>query len=121
MSAPVLKLFFSYSHVDEPYRVELEKHLSTLRRQGVISGWHDRKLLPGDNWRGKIDEEVNRADIFLALVSADFLDSEYCYDVEMSRALERHKVGNTLVVPVILRSADWQGTPLGSLQALPAD
>jgi hypothetical protein len=43
-----VELFYSYSHKDEELRNELENHLSILKRQGVIAGWHDRKL--GIDW-----------------------------------------------------------------------
>src|SRR5258708_309455 len=78
-----IELFFSYSHKDQRLRDQLEKQLSLLKRKGLISTWHDRKIGPGEEWAGKIDEHLNRADIILLLVSADFLASDYCYDVEM--------------------------------------
>jgi hypothetical protein len=54
-------------------------------------------------------------------VSAGFLASPYCGDVELNRALERHASGDACVIPVILRPADWTTTALGHLQALPAN
>ena len=57
----------------------------------------------------------------MLLVSADFVASDYCYDVEMKRALERHDAGKARVIPIILRAVDWHSVPLGKLQALPKD
>lgn len=57
----------------------------------------------------------------LLLVSPDFLDSDYCYDKEMSRALERHAAGACIVIPVILRPCDWHDAPFGKLMAAPTD
>jgi hypothetical protein len=114
-------VFFSYSHVDEALRNELEKHLSLLRREGVITTWHDRRIGPGDDLHGQIDGQLDRADIVLLLVSADFLASKYCYDVEMMRAMERHEQGAARVIPVILRPCDWHGAPFGRLNAVPPD
>lgn len=54
-------------------------------------------------------------------MSADFLASDYCYDVEMQRALQRHEAGDARVIPVILRPVRWQGAPFEKLQALPPD
>src|SRR5262249_1650226 len=59
--------------------------------------------------------------IILLLVSADFLASDYCWDVEVATALERHARGEATVVPVIIRPVDWRSTPLGRLQGLPRD
>jgi hypothetical protein len=114
-----ITLFFSYSHQDEALRDELAKHLSLLERQGVLSSWHDRQIAPGSEWAGQIDHYLEQAQIILLLVSSDFLASNYCYDIELGRALERHEAGEAVVVPVILRSVDWQGAPFRRLQALP--
>ncbi|MDC0748818.1 toll/interleukin-1 receptor domain-containing protein [Polyangium mundeleinium] len=122
MNAP-LDIFISYSHIDEAYRVELEKHLSLLRRSGAIRSWHDRRIGAGDEWKPAIDENLNRAAIILLLVSSDFVDSKYCYDIEMQRAMERRASGEAVVIPIILRHCEgWQkNTPFGALQALPRD
>ena len=119
-TAPI-EVFYSYSHKDEELRDQLEKHLSILKRQGVITGWHDRKITAGRDWAGEIDQHLNTAKVILLLISADFLASDYCYDVEMTRAMERHNRGEAWVVPIILGPVDWQGAPFGRLQALPTD
>lgn len=119
-NSPV-SLFYSYSHKDETLRSELEKHLSILRRQGVISEWHDRKITPGEEWADEIATQLETSQIILLLVSSDFVASDYCYDKEMARALERHDSGEARVLPIVLRSVDWKGAPFGKLQALPKD
>ena len=116
-----IEVFYSYAHRDEPLRTELDKHLSLLERQGVIAGWHDRRITAGTEWAGAIDAHLQRAQIILLLVSADFLASDYCYDVELQRAMARHEAGEARVIPIILRAVDWQRAPFGKLQALPQD
>jgi hypothetical protein len=116
-----LRAFYSYSHKDEFLRDSLESHLSLLKRQGVISEWHDRRLVPGTDWAGGISKELESADIILLLVSADFLASDYCYEAEMMKAMQRHESGNSIVLPIILRPCDWSGAPFGRLQGLPKD
>jgi hypothetical protein len=64
---------------------------------------------------------LESADIILLLISADFINSRYCYSVEGRCALERHKAGEARVIPILLRPVDWQITPLAKLQALPRD
>lgn len=114
-------VFFSYSHKDEWLRDELETHLKLLQRQRVISVWHDRKILPGGEWDKEIDARMEGADIILLLVSADFIASDYCWDKEVGRAMQRHEAGDATVIPVLLRSCDWKGAPFGKLQGLPKD
>ncbi len=116
-----VRLFYSYSHKDETLRNELETHLKLLQRQGLISTWHDRQIEAGEEWKQKIDENLDRADIILLLISADFIASDYCWDKEMKRALERHEKREAVVVPVILRDVSWGSAPFAKLPALPKD
>ncbi len=116
-----LELFFSYAHKDEELRDELAKQLEILRRRGFIKPWHDRKITAGTESKGRIDEHLETARIILLLISADFLASDYCYDIELRRAMERHEAGEARVIPIILRACDWHDAPFGKLQALPKD
>jgi|SRR5262245_7105913 len=116
-----IEVFFSYSHKDEDYRVELSNHLAMLQRQHLIGAWHDRRIGAGKEWEKEINEHLYRADIILLLVSSDFLASDYCYDVEVKTAMERNDNGEARVIPIILRPVDWKGALFGKLQALPKD
>lgn len=121
LSEPVT-LFYSYAHEDEELRNQLDKHLRLLQRRGYLSTWYDRDIYAGDDWAKKIDTHLESAQIILLLISADFLASDYCYIVEMQRALERHSIGEARVIPIILRPVDWKQDPtLSSLKALPTD
>jgi hypothetical protein len=115
----VIHLFYSYAHSDISLRNELEKHLSLLRQQGHIAQWYDRDISAGMGWRDQINSNLERADIVLLLISADFLASEYCYSSEMKHALKRHDAGSARVIPVLLRPVDWQEAPFALLQMLP--
>lgn len=114
-------VFFSYSHADEALRDQLEKQLSMLKRQGVIETWHDRRIGAGDEIDASIDEHINSDEIILLLVSPDFIASDYCYNIEMGRAMERHAAKEAIVIPVILRACDWHPAPFGKLLATPQD
>lgn len=117
----MIDLFFSYSHKDEELRDELEVHLSGLKRQGIISTWHDRRITTGDDFDKEISEYLENAEIILLLVSPYFINSDYCYDIEMNRAMERHDHGESIVIPVILHPCDWHDMPFGKLLACPKD
>jgi hypothetical protein len=97
-----MEVFFSYAHEDEELRNELAKHLKLLERQKVIKGWHDRQITAGEEWKNSIDDHLEAADIILLLISSDFMASDYCYDVELARAMERHALKEARVIPVIL-------------------
>jgi TIR domain len=118
---PAMKIFICYAREDEGLRQQLEKRLKGLRRQGLITIWHDRRISPGAEWEHEIDAHLNEAQIVLLLVSPDFIDSDYCYGIEMKRALEKHNRKEATVIPIILRYVHWEWTPFGKLQALPKD
>ena len=118
-SAAPAEVFFSYSHRDEELRDELAIHLTMLKRQGIVAAWHDREITAGSDWAGAIDDHLNSASVILLLVSANFLASDYCYDLELGRAMKRHEAGEATVIPIILKPCDWTGAPFGKLQALP--
>jgi hypothetical protein len=115
------KLFFSYSHDDETYRDQLEKHLALLKHQGLIESWHDRRIGAGMVLDDVIDEKLELADIILLLISSSFMDSDYCYSREMQRAMVRHAEGSARVIPVIVRLCDWHSAAFGKLMAAPKD
>ena len=111
------ELFYSYAHEDEPLLGDLIKHLGILKRQGAIREWHDRKITAGSEWKGRIDRHLDTAGVILLLVSADFIASDYCYDIELKRALERP----TRERPVSSRSSYGRSMagrphPLGNLR-----
>lgn len=117
------KVFISYSHKDEPFKDELKTHLKVLSRLGKIKIWDDRAIDAGDEWNVEIMKALEEADIILLLISNYFIASDFCYDIELKRALERYEANkeDVKVVPIILRPCEWQGLPFGKLQAEPKD
>src|SRR6266487_1203256 len=116
-----LKLFYCYAREDKALRDELDIHLSSLKRQNLVTSWYDGEIGPGTEWEKEIDTHLRNADIILLLVTPHFLASDYCYDTEMKHALERHQTGKVRVIPIILRHTFWQDAPFHSLQILPTD
>ncbi len=114
-----LEIFFSYSHKDKKMREELEKYMSHLKRHPLIRAWHDGEIGAGMVWAQEIDQHLNKANVILLLISQDFIASNYCYDIEMQKAIQRHEAGEARVIPIILHPAFWENTPIGKLQVLP--
>ena len=106
------KAFISYSHKDEKSLDRLHTHLATLRRAGQITAWYDREIPAGSEIDREVSSNLEESEIFLALVSPDFLASNYCYEKEMEAALRRHEEGTIRVIPIILEPCDWKGTNL---------
>ena len=93
------QLFYSYSHKDENLRDQLARHLSALKREKLISGWHDREITAGTKWKGEIDDHLKAASIILLLVSSDFLASDYCNDVELKCAWNAKRTAKLVSFP----------------------
>jgi tetratricopeptide (TPR) repeat protein len=120
-AAAPLTLFVSYSHGDEALKDDLVMHLANLKRQGQIRAWQDRDIEAGAEWDAAIKQQLETAEIILLLITARFINSDYCYDLEMQRALQRHAAGTARVIPIILKPCDWKESPFSHLQVLPKD
>lgn len=115
------KVFISYAREDRPWVDKLEKHLASLRRSGLIDAWTDSEILPGKPWNESIMEELRQADIYIFMVSADFINSEFINGYEVPEAMQRNKEHHTPIIPVILRPCDWYDQTYKKFQALPAN
>jgi len=116
-----LELFCSYSTDDEDHRRAFERSLAGMRRAGILTTWNFRTIPPGENLDREISAALKRADVIVLLVSSSFIDSEYCWNVEMRAAVDRHDRGDARIVPVIVRSCLWGDAPFSRLNALPKD
>jgi hypothetical protein len=117
----LVQIFFSYSHKDEKLMHKVRQQLIPFEREGILVKWYDRKIRAGQEWDEEIKAQLLSAHIILLLVSPDFIESRYCYNLEMKEALARHEKGDAVVIPVVLRPCTWKNTPIGKLQALPTD
>ncbi|MEQ8472495.1 MAG: toll/interleukin-1 receptor domain-containing protein [Marinoscillum sp.] len=116
-----MKAIISYSHADEAVLDRLHKHLAQIKRDGLLDSWTDQEISAG----GVIDDEVNNAlseaELFIAIISADYIASNYCYEIEFQEALKQQERGAVIIVPVIARPCDWHSTPFKKFRALPKD
>ncbi len=117
----MVSVVISYSHKDEQYKDELVTHLAPLRRSGIITDWHDRRLTAGSELDTALRERFESDAVILLLVSADYISSEYCWQTELVIAMNRHNAGQARVIPIILRPCDWRIDPISKLLAAPRD
>jgi tetratricopeptide (TPR) repeat protein len=117
-----IKIFYSYARTEEdtPFRNELEKHLANLKRQKIITNWSEQNVRAGGEREQEISQNLEEADIILVLISSDFMDSNY-YDTELQRALEKQKLKQVEVIPIIIRPVNWDESIFSHLQALPTN
>jgi len=115
-----LKTFCCYAHEDRSAVEGLRKHLNLLEKKQMLQIWEDGKILPGEEWDKSIKRQLEVADLVLLFVSVDFINSDYIETTELQAALARHRAGEAVLVPVIVRSCDWTDYfDMGKFQALP--
>jgi len=117
MSRPdVPLLFLSYAREDNKWVEQLRPYLLFRQRLKEFDIFYDRQILPGFKWDDRIRGELARADIVLAVLSINMLNSDYAMGVELKEAQKR----GAHIVPVIAQKCDWESV-LGQLAALPID
>jgi tetratricopeptide (TPR) repeat protein len=121
MSTPSLpvEVFCSFAEADAQLLEQLERHLSVLQHEKVITIWNKRQVVVGSDWKVEVDQHLNTASIILLLISPSFLASGYQYGIELQRAIERHNAREARVIPILLRPCDWRHALFGKLQVVP--
>ena len=116
-----INIFFSLASASEDRNLfnKLRNHLSNLRQLDIIEIWYDSAISAGYNVKDTIKAYIGKADIIVLLVSADFWGSEQCSKVEMPYAAEQHLYRNVPIIPVLLRPANMQDSPLEKYSPLP--
>jgi hypothetical protein len=113
-----LKLFISYAHLDEKWRVRLKPNLELLQREGHITIWSDHQIVAGSKWDQEIQEKLNEAELYLFLMSTNLLTSDYVREKELPAALKRYEDKQAGFVPVVVQRCSWKKY-VGEIQGLP--
>jgi hypothetical protein len=118
-----VKLFISYCHDDEAWRKRVCAQLMVLERAaGLIELWDDQKLMAGENWRSRLDQELLSAKIAVLLISASFLGSEFIIEHEVLTIFDQHAASGMTIYPLLIKPCDWQDVPwLANIQIRPAN
>lgn len=114
-----VSVFVSYSHLDKSHFEKIQSVLRALKREGLIDPWTDREIVAGGEWSKAIHTSLQSAELILLLVSRNFMESDYCFSVELKYALKQHRAKKSVVLPIIIKSADWGTAPFRRFQALP--
>jgi RNA polymerase sigma factor (sigma-70 family) len=118
---PARNVFLSYAHRDRAVLDRLHQYLGHLKQEGSITTWIDRDICAGTALGRDADSQLENSKLFVPLVSADFLNSGYCYDREMTKAFRMHETGRITIVPIIVADCDWLSSPLRQFKPLPGD
>lgn len=116
-----MKAFISYSHQDKKYLDILHKHLAQLKRDGLLSTWTDQEIDVGNSLNSSIDSALQSSALFIALISPDYISSNYCYEKEFQAALKLHDDKKIIIIPIIVEPCEWLSTPFKKFMAAPKD
>lgn len=88
---------------------EFLKHGKPRVRRGEISIFKDTERIDfGEQWRKRIDEELEKTDIAILMISVNFLNSDFIFEHELKVLLEKHKNDGVRILPVLLGTCDWE-------------
>ena len=116
-----ITIFYSYAEEDRLLCERLDKHLSVLKHLGYIDTWFCHEVTTDEKKPNSSDSYLDSAQIILLLLSAHYVASEYHYNVELKRALQRQKRGEAYVIPILLRPIFLANSPLTNLRMLPSN
>jgi hypothetical protein len=115
----IIKVFCSYSDEDRRFQEKLERHLTSLVREGSVLVWDKHKVQPGQEHQREIDARLEQARLILLLISSNFISSDDCYAGDLVKALQRRDDDNVCVIPILLKPCSWDELAFSSLQVLP--
>jgi hypothetical protein len=112
-----IAFFVSYAHADNPQATTFAQRLHEQLRPSKhydYSLWRDTDILVGERWHETILQALNACQMGLCLVSPNFLASSYITQHELPHFVSSSA---TSVIPVMLKSVDWQRHDLKGLEA----
>lgn len=117
-----LKAFISYSHKDMGEKRILLEHFTSINKLFNIEVWHDGRIDAGGEIASEVLNELETSNIVLLLISSSFINSDFCYNIELKKSIERSKRKNCIVIPIILKKTSLnEAMPFYSLKSLPTD
>lgn len=114
-----VRIFVSYCHANALQCAKLRVHLAQLERDEV-EAWYDGEMEAGDRLSTEISRKLRAADVFVALMSPEYIASHWC-QLEYKRAMGRRAKGSMRVVVVVVRPCAWKDTGAAELKVLPRD
>jgi len=103
-------VFISYSHDDAVHAQKLYDHLAEFRAlHSRESVFFDRERInAGERWSEAINQAIREADLFVLLISSNFLKSDYCVEMEAGPALSRKLNGTAEVFLILVSECNYQ-------------
>lgn len=111
------RVFISYAHADAEMAREFRNHMNILEEDQRLNIWMDSditvgqrwdQMVSGMQWKQAVNAKIASSDIFILLLSPNFLASHYLHDLELPAIRQRVDTAGGSIIPVLLRPCDWQ-------------
>src|SRR5215510_7964292 len=114
-----IQIYFLAAPEDQSVCEDVVKHLKPIIRNSaipvdLISDFN----IPSGADREQYKQRLFDADIVLALISVDFIDSDDIYN-RNQKVIERYNNHQTVMIPILVRNCMWKATPFSSLPMVP--
>lgn len=113
-----VQVFICYSHKDERWLGDLQKHLKPYVRDGSITAWSDKQITPGSKWFTEIKAALESTKVAVLLVTPDFLASDFIHKHELGPLLKEAEKGGVCILWIPVRACSYKKTPLKDYQAV---
>jgi hypothetical protein len=112
------QVFICYSHKDERWLIDLQKHLKPYVRDGSITAWSDKQITPGSKWFSEINAALDSTKVAVLLVTPDFLASDFIHKHELGPLLKEAEKGGVRILWILVRACSYKKTLLKDYQAV---
>ncbi|MEX0288996.1 MAG: TIR domain-containing protein [Flavobacteriaceae bacterium] len=102
-----INILVLYTWEDKDIKPHLLQRLDPKIQDLNVSIWHEDPINPKQAGKTYFESRIHHADLFLVLMSNDFLNSKFIRKTEFKTIIDRHKENKSLVVPVILKPCKW--------------
>lgn len=110
-----LSIFISYTRDDAAYAKRLYQHLMDFRGRPSASVFLDQQRIEaGEFWSDAIERAVADTELFVLLLSANFLASRYCIETETVKALQAMTQRGKRIFVVLVGTCIYDAVPHGA-------
>jgi hypothetical protein len=102
-----INVFLMYTSDDSTNLLQLLRHLDPIKKVSKVHFWYDDPIDPGKEWSPQIVSRFEDADVYILLVSTNFMYSKFIEQVEFKMIIDKYKAGKSKVLPIILEPCPW--------------
>lgn len=96
-----------YTLADKDVMLHLLQYLNPLKEDLNVSIWHDDPINPGQPLKTYLESRIHHTDLFLLLVSDNFMNSQFITQNEFKAIIDRHKDNESKVIPILIDNCQW--------------